>query len=182
VTAGETVAFYPQTGFGEQMSAGWRLVEETSPPDGLRIAYCGTNLPYYLFGTKLRNDVCYVAINDKPDWRPHDFHKARRRANRPDRSADPWPHWYRDEGNYRAWLENLRNRGINLLFIARVNTHGRLVRAADGPPTFPIEKRWADAHPEHFDFIGPVPSETDVLWTCVYRLKESSRDLEATSK
>ncbi len=181
-TGMERVAFYPQSGFGEQMSAGWRLVEETSPPEGLRIAYCGTNLPYYLFGAGLRNEVCYVPINDKPDWRPHDYHKARRRADRPDRSTDPWPHWYRDEGNYHAWLDNLMNRGIDLLFIARVNTHGRLMGDAEGLPVFPIEKRWADAHPEHFVFIGPVPSEPTVPWACVYRLKQSKGDVEATSK
>jgi hypothetical protein len=70
--------------------------------------------------------------------------------------------------DYDAWLANLRAAGIDLLFVARTNpADGWLSNAADAP--FPIERRWADAHPE---IVRPVavPGPDDPTFR-IYRVR-----------
>src|SRR5262249_55685617 len=55
--------FYPRTEFAARLWPGWEILEQAARPTGSRIAYTGTNLPYYLFGVGLRNEVSYVNIN-----------------------------------------------------------------------------------------------------------------------
>ena len=55
---------------------GWLDLEGRSGPSGARLAYAGTNIPYYLFGTGLRNEVRYVNVDAHPDWLMHDYHRA----------------------------------------------------------------------------------------------------------
>ena len=50
----------------------WR---PASGPRGSRVAYAGTNIPYYLFGKDLRNEVRYVNIDRNRDWLLHDYHR-----------------------------------------------------------------------------------------------------------
>ena len=165
------VAFYPQAGFAASLLPGWHILEEAATPAGSRVAYAGTNLPYYLFGLGLRNDVEYININRDLDGLPHDYHLRLRQ--RPDfRLADnPWPQWYRTEMAFDAWLANLRRRGIELLFIARENRHGRLEPTPGALPQFPIEREWADAHPDLFVDLGPFNYAPGTIpWVRVYRL------------
>src|SRR5262249_46353425 len=42
--------------------AGWLDLEGRSGTTGARVAYAGTNIPYYLFGVGLRNDIRYVNV------------------------------------------------------------------------------------------------------------------------
>jgi hypothetical protein len=165
--------FYPEVGFGAQMLPAWQIVERQSRPARARIAYAGGNLPYYLLGSDYRNDAVYVNINRHRDWLPHDYHRARCLAGKSDTAAIPWPQWYREEADYQAWLDNLRAEQINLLFVSRTNLHGRLHTRHDGLPPFPIERTWADAHPEDFEYLGAKPAtEESIPWACVYRLRD----------
>jgi hypothetical protein len=169
--------FYPESGFGARMLPAWQIVERASPAAGARIAYAGGNLPYYLLGSDYRNDVVYVNINRRRDWLPHDYHKARALAGQPDKAAIPWPEWNREEADYEAWLENLRTQQIDLLFVARTNLHGRLAALRGDLPPFPIERTWADTHPEEFEHLGPQPATRGLIpWACVYRLRNWSPD------
>jgi hypothetical protein len=165
-------SFYPETGFGTRMLPAWHIVERASRPEGARIAYAGGNLPYYLLGPNHRNDAIYVNINRHRNWLPHDYHQARRRAGQPDTATIPWPQWYREEADYEAWLENLRAARIDFFFVSRTNLHGRPPTPDGGLPPFPIEKTWADAHSEEFEFLGPQSPEEDLSWARVYRLRE----------
>ena len=61
---------------------GWQRMEMASGPTGSRVAYAGTNIPYYLFGKNLRNRVRYVNINDRRDWLLHDYYREAQRAVR----------------------------------------------------------------------------------------------------
>jgi Dolichyl-phosphate-mannose-protein mannosyltransferase len=163
--------FYPRAGFAARLLPGWEILERSVPATGARVAYAGTNLPYYLAGIGHRNDVEYVNIDHHPDWLPHDYHRERLRRGQSGLAADPWPQWYRSTANYDAWLANLRRRGIDFVFIARENRHGRLEVNAGMLPSFPIERRWADAHPESFVDIGPFEYPADIIpWVRVYRL------------
>ena len=162
------LGFYPRTEFATRLWPGWEILERGARPTGSRIAYTGTNLPYYLLGVGLRNEVTYVNINAHSDWLPHDY--ARSAAALPP-ARDPWPQWYRAETDFDAWVANLHRRRIEFLFVARENRHGRLEPVPGVLPRFPIEKRWADAHPEQFADLGPFayPSGT-IPWVRVYRV------------
>jgi hypothetical protein len=164
--------FYPHAGFAARMFPAWHIVEQHVGPEGGNIAYTGTNLPYYLFGIGFRNRVRYVNINALGDWLFHDYHRALVQEGTFQRSSDPYPQWYRAGGNFDAWLANLRRHAIQLVFIARENRHGRLDPYPGFFPEFPIEKRWADAHPELFEGLGPFDEMPDgVQWVSVYRLR-----------
>ncbi len=163
--------FYPRAGFAARLLPGWQTLERSVPSAGARIAYAGTNLPYYLLGVGQRNHVEYVNINDHPDWLPHDYHRERLRRGQAGLAATPWPQWSRSIADYDAWMANLRSHRIDFLFIARENLHGRLDPAPGTLPPFPIERTWADAHPESFVDLGPFEYPIDTVpWVRVYRL------------
>jgi hypothetical protein len=130
---------------------GWLELDMRAGPSGARVAYAGNDLPYYLMGVGLRNEVRYVNVDAHPGWLIHDYHRAASRAGSKPATWDyPRPGWDRIHPDYHAWLANLRSEGIQLLVVNRVNPaegpHN--VATADG---FPIERRWADAHPETFE-------------------------------
>jgi hypothetical protein len=167
--------FYPETGFGAQMQPAWRIVAHESRTKGLRIAYAGGNTPYYLLGPDFRNEAVYVNVDRHRDWLPHDYHAARRARGKSERSKIPWPQWYREQPDYRAWLDNLRFGKIDLLFVSRINLHGRHSEAPFELPEFPVERDWADSHPDEFEDLGPQPEmDGPIPWARVYRLRQSS--------
>lgn len=163
--------FYPEHGFAGNLLPAWRALEQASPAGGARVAYAGTNLPYYLFGQGLRNRVYYVNVNDHPGFLPHDYHLLRRSKRQTELSPNPWPDWYRENPDYDAWLANLRRLQIDLLFVARENQHGR--PDAEQFPPFPIEYDWARRHPEHFEAL-PVATAPGLRapWAYVFRVKQ----------
>ncbi|QDV34197.1 glycosyltransferase family 39 protein [Tautonia plasticadhaerens] len=140
---------------------GWVALDRLAGPDGARIAYTGTNLPYFLLGPGMKNTVRYVNVNAHPDWLMHDYHREAARAGRPNWPGD-MPGWDREEQDFDAWLDNLRRARIELLVVARHNP---------GEP-WPVERRWADAHPGLFrPSYGSNPE--DPLFR-VYRLEPGS--------
>ena len=110
-----------------------------------RVAYTGNNLAFPLAGERLGNHVVYVNVAGNPDDRLHDF--ARRSGARPGPDAEPA--LYRDGATFEAWWRNLRAADAEVLFVAALEPIVlRNVDAdADG---FPVERAWADAHPERF--------------------------------
>jgi hypothetical protein len=144
-------AFYPPF---RDYYGGWLDLEGRSGPSGARVAYAGTNIPYYLFGAGLRNDVRYVNIDAHRDWLMHDYHRAAA-----DRGEPTWPNsrpgWDRIHPDFEGWLANLQAEGIQLLVVTRVNPAEGPHNVADAEG-FPIERRWADTHPELFEpLYGP---------------------------
>ncbi len=130
---------------------GWLALEARSGPSGARVAYAGTNLPYYLMGSRLRNEVCYINVDRHRDWLLHDYHYAaleRGQGNWPDSR----PGWDRIRPDLGAWLENLEAEGIQLLVVTRVNPAEGLYNLADSEG-FPIERTWADSHPDRFELV-----------------------------
>ena len=130
---------------------GWLALDQRSGPSGSRVAYAGTNLPYYLMGVDLRNEVRYVNVDAHPGWLLRDYHLATARDGSP---PETWPGarpgWDRIHPDYHAWLANLRAEGIQLLVVARANPGEGAHNVADRQG-FPIERTWADAHPETFE-------------------------------
>ena len=131
-------------------AAGWRKLESISPPGGTRIAYAGTNLPYYLMAARLRNEVFYINIDAHPDWLLHNYHlSAQERGDQPVWDT-PRPGWDRIHPDYRAWLENLRSKKIQLLVVAQANPQDGRFNIYDSD-SFPIERFWAEMHSDDFE-------------------------------
>jgi hypothetical protein len=148
---------------------GWLALDLRSGPIGTRVAYSGNDLPYYLQGVGLRNTVRYVNIDAHPDWLLHDYHLAASAGrSRPALWDYPRPGWDRIHPDYDAWLANLRAEGIQLLVVTKVNPAEGPHNVAD-PEKFPIERRWAEAHPETFELLyGPAEGDPEFR---LYRVK-----------
>ncbi len=150
---------------------GWLALEARSGPNGARVAYAGTDLPYYLMGFGLRNEVRYINIDAHRDWLLHDYHRAASLdASRTATWDTPRPGWDRLHPDYDAWLANLRAEGIQLLVVTRANPEEGAHNVVS-PEGFPIERGWADSHPETFEPIYGA-AEHDPLFR-LYRLKPS---------
>jgi hypothetical protein len=137
--------FYPSF---REYYVGWHVFDTYIGSRGTRVAYAGTNLPYYLLGPGLRNEVRYINIDRHRDWLMHDYHReamARGQGTWPDSR----PGWDRIRPDERAWLDNLDAEGIQLLVLTQVNPAEGLLNKADAEG-FPIERRWAESHPERF--------------------------------
>jgi hypothetical protein len=147
--------------------AGWLHLDARSGPKGCRVAYAGTNLPYYLLGNDLRNEVRYVNVDEHRDWLMHDYHRQaclRGEGTWP----NPRPGWDRQRPNYGAWIRNLETEGIQLLVVTRVNPSEGPHNVADSEG-FPLERRWADSHPDRFEpLYGQVERDP---WFRLYRFR-----------
>ena len=151
---------------------GWQRLEAASGPAGSSVAYAGTNIPYYLFGKNLRNQVRYINVDAHRDWLLHDYHRealAQGRGTWP----NPRPGWDRSHPDYAAWLGNLDAAGIGLLVVTRVNPAEGSHNVAD-LERFPIERAWADSHPERFvPLYGRTENDP---WFRLYRVRPPSGD------
>jgi hypothetical protein len=149
--------------------SGWLNLEARSGPAGSRVAYAGTDIPFYLLGKGLRNDVRYVNIDPHRDWLMHDYHRAARA-----RGDGTWPNsrpgWDRIRPDYHAWVANLDAAGIQLLVVTRQDPAEGLHNIAD-PDFFPIERRWADAHPDRFEVV--YGAATNDPWFRLYRVRRA---------
>ena len=149
---------------------GWQRLEAASGPAGSRVAYAGTNIPYYLFGKNLRNDVHYVNIDGHREWLLHDYHREARSRGR-GTWPNPRPGWDRSNPDYAAWLGNLDAEGIGLLVVTRVNPAEGSHNVAD-LERFPIERAWADSHPDRFvPLYGRTENDP---WFRLYRVRAPS--------
>ncbi|MFO0948926.1 MAG: phospholipid carrier-dependent glycosyltransferase [Planctomycetota bacterium] len=136
-------AFYPAADFGLKLLPAWLSLEKATSDKSAVIAYSGTNLPYYLFGSQLQNHVYYVDIEGRADWHPSMDHWDRRKEGLFDTASNPWPDWHRERPNLEKWLACLDQLGVEFLFIARENRHAR-EEMNQGIAPFPIELNWAD--------------------------------------
>jgi hypothetical protein len=161
--------FYPPF---REFWVGWLNLELRSGRLGSRVAYAGTNIPYYLLASGLRNGVRYVNIDRHRDWLLHDYHRAAL-ADGIGNWPNTRPGWDRLHPDLGAWLENLDAEGIQLLVVTYVNPMEGSHNVADRDK-FPIERQWADSHPERFEPLYGV-RESDP-WFRLYRLRPTKTD------
>lgn len=150
VTAGALRRIYPAD--FPDYQAGWAVVEAASPHRGMRVAYAGTDIPYYLFAGGMRNDVRYVNVDAHDGWLLHDYHHEARRRGLPPTWSDTRPGWDRLAPDPDAWLANLRRAGVRLLVVARADPQRGRLNVHDNE-SFPIERSWADARPDLFRLL-----------------------------
>ena len=92
-------AFYPP--FAD-FYYGWLNLERIAGPKPVRIAYAGTNIPYYLFGRNLRHDVQYVPIDSSANGLLHEHHAQAIASGQP-YWPNPRPGWDRQSPDFEAW-------------------------------------------------------------------------------
>lgn len=127
---------------------GWLDLETRVGASGAKIAYAGTNIPYYLMGAGLRNEVCYVNVDGRRSWLLHDYHREAKAKGEPT-WPDSRPGWDRLHPDYPGWLAALHQENVQILVVARANPDEGRHNIADAQQ-FPIERTWADSHPESF--------------------------------
>ena len=159
--------FYP---IFPDYAAGWLALDHrtATASETPQIAYSGTNIPYYLFGPGLRRDVRYINIDEHRDWRMHQYRAQAIRQGQSPTWPDPRPGWDRAEANYEAWIANLRAEKIKYLVVTRANPDEGRHNPHDAQG-FPIEREWAESHPEAFAPIyGVLENEREMR---IYALK-----------
>lgn len=114
------------------IARGWKALNELTK-GGSRVAYTGRMEFYPLFGSRLKNIVKYVSVNEK-EASPY---------NKPDGL-------FRKIKDFPAWRENLKREGIEYLFVALPFFDNR---ESEGPAKFPIEDEWAAMHPKDFQLL-----------------------------
>ncbi len=160
------LGFYPAF---PDFLAGWLQLESRSGTAGSRVAYAGTNIPYYLLASGLRNEVRYVNIDRHREWLMHDYHRQAM-AHGQGTWPNSRPGWDRMEPDFQAWLDNLEAEGIQLLVVTRVNPEEGPHNVADSD-YFPIERQWADSHPERFERL--YGERENDPWFRLYRLRRA---------
>ncbi|MCX5699376.1 MAG: hypothetical protein NTX01_06735 [Candidatus Omnitrophica bacterium] len=114
------------------IAAGWKALNDLTG-QGARVAYTGRQEFYPLFGTRIKNDVTYVSINEKEVSPYNKFDGLFRLAR-----------------DFLAWRGNLKKEKIEYLFIAKPFFNNR---ESKDPVKFLIEDEWARAHPEDFKLL-----------------------------
>jgi hypothetical protein len=121
----------------KDLAAAWRWVFETTRNKPIHIAYAGSAPVLPLYGKNLHNSVSYVSVNEK-DPKLHNFSQYHHLQN-------SFPEWleqmrldgcFREKAHYDTWLQNLRNKDVDMLFIM----------CTDDFKVFPIEDEWARNH------------------------------------
>jgi hypothetical protein len=124
--------FSKKEAWQRDIGKGWKALNELTN-DGARVAYTGREEFYPFFGTRLKNYVKYVSINEK-EATPY---------NKPDGlSRRTW--------DFSAWRENLKKEKIEYLFVALPFFNNR---EFEDPNKFPIEDEWSSSHPEDFQLL-----------------------------
>jgi hypothetical protein len=140
---------FPGYSVGDELDEGWVWIWDHV--HGETVAYAGLNLPFPLTGRELANRVVYAKVALGPEARLHDFD---RRPHAPATTAEP--PLYREGANFDSWCSNLRACQATTLVISSLYpiVARNIEHDGDG---FPIERAWADAHPDRFTlrFVNP---------------------------
>jgi hypothetical protein len=111
--------------FDGEIGVAWAWLNGHTQSD--RIANIGNNVPLPLYGTRLKNRVFYISVNEKSAL--YEYGNTNPRA-----SAD-----------YTMWIKNLSAEHVNMLFVTAE------IFAAE--PSFDIEDLWASTHPKEFALL-----------------------------
>ena len=133
----------------------WHALERATPRAGARVAYAGTDIPYYLMGSDLRNDVRAINVDEHRGWLLHDYQRTAITRDEPALWSTPRPGWGRLSPDRAAWLANLEAAGIDYLVVARADPNQGPFNIADSDG-FPIERAWAESDPVHFQPVHGI--------------------------
>jgi hypothetical protein len=121
----------------------WRWIDQNV--HGTTIAYSGNNLPYFLYGRRFENRVCYVPACRPLHGRIHDYAVMPevRRLARPNTSEPTLDRVVMDPA---IWLENAKALGVEYVFVNSLQlAPNLLINVRHDAQGFPIEREWLDA-------------------------------------
>jgi hypothetical protein len=124
------------SGFWPDACKAWEWLNNNT--SGNNIAYVGRPVPFPLYGSRLKNNVYYVSVNETEPAKLHYFKNSRYSWGSNFRQMHlnfEEEYNYRGNADYSQWLKNLRARRIDYLFIYSLHQ-------IDGIE-FPIEEHWA---------------------------------------
>jgi hypothetical protein len=124
-----------------------------------RVAYAGDNLAFPLTGARIGNRVRYVNVAGEASDALHDF--VRRAGVGPASTPEP-AFLYRNGGSFEVWWRNLQAYGAEVLYVSKVRPIVLLNMTVE-PDGFPVERRWAEEHPERFSLAYASP-KARVYW------------------
>jgi len=131
------------SGFWPDATKAWDWLNSNTK--GNNIAYVGRPVPFPLYGTNFKNNVYYVSVNKTEPAKFHYYlnsyyewgydilslHKSLEAKNN-----------YRWGADYSVWLNNLRKRKTDYLFIYSLHQTKDII--------FPMEDKWAKENPGIF--------------------------------
>ncbi len=116
------------------------------------IAFTGTDIAYGLVGPRLRNDVYYVPVNKHGFSEFHECNEYLKQTGRYTAPTTDRIDFCRRDPDPVQWIEGLRRRDTDMLFISVLHQNDRPHLAHD-TAFFPIERAWADANPRNFKLL-----------------------------
>lgn len=131
----------------------WRWIDQKY--HGTTIAYCGNNLPYFLYGRRLENHVCYVPACPPLHGCYHDYAAMPevRRLGRPNTSE---PTLARVSMNPAIWLENAKALGVEYVWVnSMLLSPNLLINVRHDDHGYPVERQWLDAWTRSKDGAAP---------------------------
>lgn len=134
------------SGFWPDAARSWDWLNNNT--HGQNIAYVGRPVPFPLYGSRFKNNVYYVSVNKTEPAKLHyfpasyyrwdgDFLNLHRNLEAPGN--------YRFGADYSLWLNNLKKRAIDYLFIYSLHQ----IKGIE----FPLEDLWAADNPGIFKLV-----------------------------
>jgi|GEM_PF-2686862 len=120
------------------------------PEDGIIIAYSGRNMPYPLFGTRLKNQVVY--ISNSGELMPKDHQIWKKIKEHPPKFFTPEPGLSNLKLNPHKWAKAMIDYSVDYLFIMRLSYTG-LIYLPHNQEGWPIIESWAHSAPSMFSLI-----------------------------
>lgn len=139
------------SGFWPEATLAWDWLDQNTI--GNNVAYTGRPVAFPLYGNNFKNNVYYVSVNkidpallhyfpnSRYRW-GYDFADLHKNLEEPDN--------YRGHADYKVWLGNLSKHNTDYLFVYSLHQTKE--------KEFPVEDRWAGAHPEIFTMIFNNPT------------------------
>ncbi len=131
------------SGFWLDATKAWNWLNSNTT--GNNIAYVARPVPFPLYGSNFKNNVYYVSVNKTEPAKLHYFLDSRYRwgydflslhKNLEEKGN------YRSDADYSAWLNNLRKRNTDYLFVYSLHQVEEIA--------FPMEDKWARDHADKF--------------------------------
>lgn len=155
----EYLRYIKRSPYWPEATKAWSWLNEHT--NNNNISYVGKPVPFPLYGRDFKNNVYYTSVNAIDPVHLHNFKDSKYRwdnnAENMHKSFEE-PANYRGNADYQTWLNNLKKRKTDFLFIYSLH-HTKLVQ-------FPLEEQWAQNHPESFSLVF------DNAGIKIYRLKK----------
>lgn len=139
-------ARYKNTPFWKEACSAWYWLNEHTWYNN--ISYVGRPVPLPLYGSRFKNNVYYTSVNNIHPAKIHFFKNSRYtwgydfKLCHQNYEAE---NNYRDKANYQLWLNNLKVKKTDYLFIYSLHQIKDI--------EFSMEDKWASSHPKVFDLV-----------------------------